>query len=120
MNGLRDHVYSTIHVTPEPQCSYASFETNLSLPNYKGLISQVFELFQPGTVTLTLFNERASVPSKRSVDMDIPGYTLVYKTMSELGCNRDITLCTYESLDFRSQQRCSRTLMVQPMNEISM
>jgi len=120
MNGLRNNVYSTIHVTPEPQCSYASFETNLSLPNYKGLISRVFELFQPGTVTLTLFNERASVPSQRSVDMDIPGYTLVYKTMSELGCNRDITLCTYESLDYVSQQRRSRTLMPQPVDEITL
>jgi len=108
MNGLRDQVYSTIHVTPEPHCSYASFETNLSLPSYRALISSVFDIFQPGTVTLTLFSEKANpMPGQRALDMEIPGYVLVYKTVSELGCNRDVVLCNYESVAFRSgkQQR---------------
>jgi len=108
MNGLRDQVYSTIHVTPEPHCSYASFETNLSLPSYRSLISSVFDIFQPGTVTLTLFSEKANpMPSQRALEMEIPGYALVYKTVSELGCNRDVILCSYESVAFSSakQQR---------------
>jgi S-adenosylmethionine decarboxylase len=117
MNGLRDQVYSTIHVTPEPQCSYASFETNLSLPSYKALISHVFDLFQPGTVTLTLFSEKANpMPAQRALEMEIPGYILVYKNVSELGCNRDVILCNYESVTYHSAKQQRRNRTHQPVN----
>jgi len=115
MNGLKENVYSTIHVTPEPQCSYASFETNLSLKSYKSLIRQVFDLFQPGTVTLTLFSEKANpMPTQRPLDMEIPGYSLVFKTVSELGCNRDLLLCNYESDSYQAskKQRSRKSLHV--------
>jgi S-adenosylmethionine decarboxylase len=121
MNGLCDEVYSTIHVTPEPQCSYASFETNLSLPSYKNLISQVFAIFKPGTVTLTLFTEKANpIPAQRAAGLEIPGYNLVYKTLSELGCNRDIILCNYESEEYQAEknQRRSRNLLASAHNII--
>jgi len=109
MNGLCDQVYSTIHVTPEPQCSYASFETNLSLPSYRSLISHVFDIFQPGTVTLTLFSEKANpMPAQRALDMEIPGYVLVYKNVSELGCNRDVILCNYESDSYHSTKQTKK------------
>jgi S-adenosylmethionine decarboxylase len=120
MNGLCDEVYSTIHVTPEPQCSYASFETNLSLPSYKSLISQVFAIFKPGTVTLTLFTEKANpIPAQRAADLEIPGYAVVYKTLSELGSNRDIILCNYESEEYQVEkaQRRARSPH-QPINII--
>jgi S-adenosylmethionine decarboxylase len=117
MNGLRDHVYSTIHVTPEPQCSYASFETNLSLPSYKSLINHVFDIFQPGTVTLTLFSEKANpMPAQRALEMEIPGYVLVYKNVSELGCNRDVILCNYESVSYHSAKQQRRVRAHQPIN----
>lgn len=119
MNGLCDKVYSTIHVTPEPQCSYASFETNLCLLSYSNLVSNVFEMFKPGTVTLTLFSEKANaIPSLRSVDFEIPGYVLTFKNIVELECNRDVILCTYESDDFHAekQQRKFRSHKHQPLN----
>lgn len=72
MNGLCENVYSTIHVTPEAHCSYASFETNASLPSYKRLLSAVFDIFQPGTVTLTLFTE-APNPARSMDLLEIPG-----------------------------------------------
>lgn len=61
--------YYTIHVTPEEGWSYASFECNVPLPHHKScagkeeipdlktLIRRVVEIFQPGTLTLTLFME---------------------------------------------------------------
>jgi len=100
MNGLWNNVYSTIHVTPEPHCSYASFETNLSLSSYKSLLQHVFDIFKPGTVTLILFSERAnSRPGEIAEDLEIPGYTLKHKSVSELGSNRDVVLCALESND---------------------
>ncbi len=59
--------YYTIHVTPEEGWSYASFECNVplsphsspgdttELPDLKSLIRRVVKIFQPGTLTLTLF-----------------------------------------------------------------
>ncbi|KAI8388411.1 S-adenosylmethionine decarboxylase [Radiomyces spectabilis] len=66
-NGLQKDGYYTIHVTPEPQCSYASFETTIpvssSHPNpqhcdatsARTLIRQVINVFQPGSFTVTYF-----------------------------------------------------------------
>ena len=46
-NGILDGSYFTIHVTPQPYCSFASFETNLPLEQYTALIAQVVAIFQP-------------------------------------------------------------------------
>jgi len=51
--------YFTVHVTPEPNCSYASFETNV--PNKQtgrqtaDVIEQVVSIFKPGRFSVTLF-----------------------------------------------------------------
>ena len=40
--------YWNIHVTPEKDFSYASFETNYPKENYEELLKQVIEIFKPG------------------------------------------------------------------------
>merc|ERR1712029_570182 len=45
--------YLTIHVTPEPEFSYVSFETNIPKSSYIELIQKVIELFHPGKFILT-------------------------------------------------------------------
>ncbi|KAL7410344.1 S-adenosylmethionine decarboxylase [Mrakia frigida] len=55
--------YWTVHVTPEQGYSYASFESNISLPStskdgfpdLKTLIGKVVDIFEPGRLTVTLF-----------------------------------------------------------------
>jgi len=57
MNGLLDQGYLTIHITPQPSCSFVSFETNIRVPNhdYSNLVEKVLNTFKPGSFTVTLF-----------------------------------------------------------------
>lgn len=52
--------YMTIHITPEPEFSYVSFETNVPQTSYKDVISRVLETFQPGKFVLTVFANKTS------------------------------------------------------------
>lgn len=56
--------YFTVHVTPEPHCSYASFETNVrhsqNGQSTSGIIQQVVNIFKPGRFTVTLFEAKPS------------------------------------------------------------
>jgi S-adenosylmethionine decarboxylase len=60
--GAATH-YFTVHVTPEPQCSYASFETNV--PGQQTgretaeVIEHVVDIFKPGRFSVTLFEAKA-------------------------------------------------------------
>lgn len=72
-DGVSGTHYFTVHVTPEPHCSYASFETNV--PHSQNgqqtadIIKQVVNIFKPGRFTVTLFEAKASEP----VDGDLDG-----------------------------------------------
>ncbi|KAI8344596.1 S-adenosylmethionine decarboxylase [Chlamydoabsidia padenii] len=90
-NGLLEDGYYTIHVTPEPQCSYASFETTIpSEPIHhpgkssKGqqvdatrlLIRQVIDIFQPTNFTVTYFasHKNNAIVSDDDCSSDDGGY----------------------------------------------
>jgi len=61
--------YFTVHVTPEPHCSYASFETNVPSKQTgretASVIEQVVSIFQPGRFSVTLFE------AKSALEMDL-------------------------------------------------
>ena len=100
MDPLSTH-YFTVHVTPEPQCSYASFETNVPARTCgrtaADIVNQVVRIFRPGRFTVTLFeannmgkNKKAkkggkameSIDGYRRVDRivhDLDGYGLVFR-----------------------------------------
>ncbi|EDO36391.1 predicted protein [Nematostella vectensis] len=60
MNGLFGDNYFTIHITPQKECSYVSFETNIRVKCYKELVNKVLKAFKPGRFLMTLFaNEGA-------------------------------------------------------------
>jgi S-adenosylmethionine decarboxylase len=71
--GTATH-YFTVHVTPEPQCSYASFETNV--PGGKcgretvEVIEHVVNIFKPGRFSVTLFEAKADSAEKRDAVVD--------------------------------------------------
>lgn len=63
-NGLWRDRYFTFHVTPEPECSYASFESNIPVEKshanletspIEALITRVLDIFDPASFTVTYF-----------------------------------------------------------------
>lgn len=65
MNAVKGDRYATIHVTPEVDYSYASFETNFTYPTpspssannqtSQTLIRKVLRVFRPAKLSITLF-----------------------------------------------------------------
>jgi len=58
MNGLRGGFYYTIHVTPEPDFSYASFETNDPMYRDPDWVKRIASTFAPSVLTMTLTTRR--------------------------------------------------------------
>ncbi|RWS04507.1 S-adenosylmethionine decarboxylase proenzyme-like protein [Dinothrombium tinctorium] len=65
MNGImKGGYYMTIHVTPEPHCSYVSFETNFPQNSYHDVVMRLLRIFKPGKFIMTLFANENSVASE--------------------------------------------------------
>lgn len=66
-NGKSTH-YFTVHVTPEPVCSFASFETNVpggqNGRETSEIVEHVVDIFKPGRFSVTLFEAKASQASE--------------------------------------------------------
>lgn len=52
--------YATVHVTPQPLCSYASFETNLLERPLSEVLDSVLCIFRPRRFVLSLYGNRAA------------------------------------------------------------
>ena len=50
--------YATIHITPEPEFSYVSFETNIATGNYMDLVTKVVDTFKPSKLIVTFYATR--------------------------------------------------------------
>jgi len=66
--------YFTVHVTPEPICSFASFETNVP-SGQKGrdtaeVIEHVVNIFRPGRFSVTLFEAKGKFANPDPADED--------------------------------------------------
>jgi len=61
MNAILFDSYTTVHITPEASCSYASFETNQSLKSYTSLIKNVLSVFRPRRFVLTMWADEAGL-----------------------------------------------------------
>lgn len=55
----------TIHITPQQEFSYVSFETNVPQSSYKELISKVLKTFQPEKFVLTMFTNHVCIIVKQ-------------------------------------------------------
>ncbi|MQL84323.1 hypothetical protein Taro_016830 [Colocasia esculenta] len=85
MNGIDGDCYSTIHVTPEDECSYASFEcveaTGGGYAGVSDVLRSVVRVFRPGTLSV-------SVCVMGGRGDDLPGWSLVADSLKKLGYKR--------------------------------
>jgi len=70
MNGIAHDAYYTIHVTPEPECSYVSFETNAILTSYSALVRNVLRVFKPRRFLLTIFGDDEALEALKELPTD--------------------------------------------------
>ena len=54
LNAIKDHQYLTIHITPQADSSYVSFESNINLINLAG---KILTILAPASFDLLSFNE---------------------------------------------------------------
>lgn len=97
--------YFTVHVTPEPQCSYASFETNVPAKQTgreaAEVVEQVVNIFRPGRFSVTLFETKgAKTPDRGYSRMDgIKGYRRVDRIVHDLD-GYDLVFRHFERYDW--------------------
>jgi S-adenosylmethionine decarboxylase len=71
VNGIIDgKYYYTVHITPQPECSYVSFETNVPLSSYTELIERVISLFEPERFSLSLFTSTTSLSAQSGYSLN--------------------------------------------------
>ena len=107
--------YFTVHVTPEPNCSYASFETNVpskqSGRETNDIIEQVVSIFKPGRFSVTFFegnkkfdgddtfHEAQHLAKKDTRTDTIRGYRRVDRIVHDFD-GYDLVFKYFEKLDY--------------------
>ena len=76
LNKIVSDRYATIHVTPEKNCSYASFETNVPEADYSATISRVLTIFRPHrfSLVMTESDRQTQPPLRDRLPGQIAGY----------------------------------------------
>ena len=76
MNAILHDTYSTIHVTPQEECSYASFETNSCLSNYLPLVRNALIVFRPKRFVMTMFGDQGAIDAMASLPTNVKNINL--------------------------------------------
>lgn len=100
MNGISkntnsdatDGSYMTIHITPEHDFSYVSFETNVPASSYRDVITNVLDIFQPGKFTITAFTNPTSPAKETPKEMQF---------LATIGAwnRREVQVCHFKNYD---------------------
>jgi len=112
MNGLLGDALSTIHITPEPHCSYISYETNISKKDllslgktYNDLIFDVIKCFEPGRFQITLFADDHALDETNSFTElnfnSLKEFKATSTTFYEFEGGYNLTLATFNRREFK-------------------
>ena len=84
LNAIKDDRYVTIHVTPQEESSYVSFETNVNLQqDFPGLVDKLLETFEPFSFDVVDFNTQTKITPKGKM-------VQINKFQDRLSCGYDV------------------------------
>ena len=88
MNGLRGDFYYTVHITPEPGVSYASFETNDPQYREPHWVERIAATLAPSALTLTLTTRNVGCKLEAC---DLIGFERTALEITQL--DKDVSFC---------------------------
>jgi len=97
VNAVAGTSYHTVHVTPQPQNSYASFETNRYEPDYSGTIRQVVSIFKPRRL-MVLLTTASKTPGPQPLpfaNLTLPGYRLTRSGRHDFDCGATVSISNH-------------------------
>ena len=90
LNALKGKDYYTIHVTPEEQGSYVSFETNYRLgDSIETTLLRVLEVFQPNAFDVIVF--RPQNQDKSDHLLEVEGFNKKTTVRQSISCGYDVS-----------------------------
>jgi len=75
LNGMKDDGFITIHITPQDEFAYVSYETNISGLDYHKLRDGILQIFRPEKFTMLITNAGSSI-----TDLTDSEYLLTVRT----------------------------------------
>jgi len=103
LNGIRKHDYYTLHITPQPEGSYISFESGIDFGDHlPKVVQEIIGRFQPKECICLIYgNDRDSVKLAKHV---MPDYEIVQNGAMEMcaGFLVDYRLFSRKTLQNRS------------------
>lgn len=97
LNGILGRCYLTIHITPQANGSYASFETNIIEENYTNVIEAVLSAFQPGkfSLALTTSTDEHTIPLHAGVGNVSRAFRATEKSLYEFDSGYAVSFRNY-------------------------
>lgn len=110
LNSIEDDKYFTVHVTPQPNGSYASFDTNITENrDYSRITCKIITIFKPQrfSMVLTTTKSKKALPVHEAISKKVPiGYNLVETSLYGFDCGYTITFLNYIRTNGESYNGC--------------
>ena len=99
LNKVHGESYMTIHVTPEPHGSYASFETNVTEQDYTETIKRVISIFRPNRFSLAMTGsqDENQTPQENLLPQHIRGFQVTESSFYEFDSGYAVTFRNYSA-----------------------
>ncbi len=90
MNGIDNEFYYTFHITPQSDCSYTSFETNIQERDYTKIINSIISIFRPKNFSIVLTKSINNSYDKIYIPEIIENYKTAGTDKQTLDCGYEI------------------------------
>lgn len=89
MNAVKGDKYATVHITPQEDTSYVSFETNVDIKkDMPEILASYVEVLKPNSFDVVTFNNESAL----SVDKS---YLLLTEVQGNLSCGYNVNFANY-------------------------